>query len=98
MTKIYFHSSGDIGESGGMGMVCSSECYKGKSISNLSYWYVVISIDDSAHCHMCIHIPVSNSFLEGYQNHTILDLTLMTSFNLNYFCKGTIPKNHILKD
>lgn len=61
-TKIYVHSSGDIGESEGVGMADSSECYKGKSISDLSYWYMDISLYVSIHCHMDIHISVSKLF------------------------------------
>ena len=61
-TKIYVHSSGDIGESEGLGMADSSECYKGKSISDLSYWYMDISLYVSIHCHMDIHISVSKFF------------------------------------
>lgn len=36
MTKIYFHSSGDIEESECIGMVDSSGCYRGGSVSDFS--------------------------------------------------------------
>ena len=42
--KIYFHRCEDIGESEGIGIADSSECNKEKSISDLSYWYMDISL------------------------------------------------------
>lgn len=61
-TKIYVHSSRDIGESEGIGMADSSECYKEKSISDLSYWYMDILLYVSILCHMDMHISVSKFF------------------------------------
>ena len=60
--KIYFHRCEDIGESEGIGIADSSECNKEKSISDLSYWYMDISLYVSIHCHMHIHISVSKFF------------------------------------